>query len=437
MTALGPWEPIFRRKLKYGTQARPGVIVGDTPSVYIDEFCDDFSVGTEVAWDADYLRGDWALKDLGGAGSTFTVSGNIASYNNINPLKEIKNAATEGPRAWARATNRGAEFTSGGDRQVRLLINVGLAGEGTGAGTGSYYWGSFGRSGGVPTVALGKWWRGTDNTLASTPLTVGLEDVVMVRHDGKGGLYLDVNGVEVLAAQDNLVSSTGVWLRALGAGLGGASSIASEVVAVSEFCAGTWGDPEVPSPWHIADHLDTNTLGTLWTAEDAGGTAVNRVITTPPAAYFTTPDNNDHIRLTDASQLSADQFVEASYFHQTSSVVEVLVYLRSSSTSSGYYFQLFRVNSFPNDFFYGRIGLVSTGAALATQASPFFTGIQVPPGRIRCEAEGTALRLYWDGVLLISATDSSISEAGTIRFNPRGNGGQGIPQLGSIVVGNL
>lgn len=88
MTTKSPWEPIFRRKLKYGDQFTPGSIIGSmngtaspgaiavsvtlpTPTVIAEiRYCDDFNRADNVN-----LGGSWVE---GGAGEMRILSNELA-----------------------------------------------------------------------------------------------------------------------------------------------------------------------------------------------------------------------------------------------------------------------------------------------------------------------------------------------------------------------
>jgi len=61
-----------------------------------------------------------------------------------------------------------------------------------------------------------------------------------------------------------------------------------------------------------------------------------------------------------------------------------------------------------------------------------------PPTRLRLEMQGTALRLYADGVLVVSATDTDITAAGQPGLNASSSGGaEHPPQYDNFAVGAL
>lgn len=442
-----PLKAIYDVKSKKGAPPT-GAQIGATV-VFDTEGCETFGSGSSVTWDAHYSASFWGLtSDLGGG--RFSISGGIAQFNGVNPAKEIKLNAVPSRNAWVSAENR-TDYTTGADRQVRLIVNAGRDGTGTVLGASSYYYAFMGRVGGVSTVQIGKWWNSVDVILATAPRSLVAGDVVRIRHDGAGNLYLDVNGVEVLTAFDSArslssvafgVSGTGVFLRALGVGLGGSTTdtTGGNNVAVDNFCWGTWSTvgaaaPTVPNPWWTADHVDIDTIGNLWTKDPSGGGLLHTLEAGSPGHWsIYSPNNTDYAQLTDASLLAADQFVELSVDAlQTVKQIEVL--LRSASSSLGYSCFFFTTGNTPfNDAFW-RIQ-IKGGSVLATTATLGF-GFSYGRIRVRFQVVGSTIGIYVNNALVLSATDSSITAANTVRLGPKGNGGQGILQMYDMIVGNL
>lgn len=398
-----------------------------------------------LTWDAHYSGNAWnLLGDLGGG--RWTVTAGVATFAGQNQTKDVLHSIATNRNAWAQCTNQRA-FTGGtGDREWRILLNVGRDGEGLTAGASTYYYARVYQESGTPKIAIGQHTGNADAVLSSATYTVAVGDVVRFKHDGNGNLTIDVNGVPQLTGFDNVTATlpASQYLRATGVGMGGVVSSLSDVVGWSDFSAGIWGygappAPLQPSPWYYADALDTDSLTSgVWTEEGPGSLSVTIVLNqsnnwkgaldSPTGVTTTWAALPSGIAST---QLSADQYLEWTSKNVNSGNLWYQL-LRSASSSSGYYFKVTSSGSFPFNAVVLEIG-IQGGAALVTSGS---YGSQINAGRWRCEAQGTTLRLKYNGVTQISVVDGTISAANQIRIGPRGTGGSPT-DLFDLVVGNL
>jgi hypothetical protein len=370
-------------------------------------------------WDSHYLHSTWALANLGG--QTWKIRSNKLRGDGINPIKSVETSTLmSGRNIYAQIVNH-QSFTSGNNRQFRLLINVGR--QGTTAGT--YYYGMFGRVGGVVTVSIGKYWNNTDVVLATAAQAVPVGALVRVRHDGVGKLFLDIDNVTVLQT-----AIDACYLRARGVGIGYSGQNNGDTHEADDFQAGVWGTIPVPSPWYMGDAFDTDSIASgVWTKSGTTQPSIGEDgARGGKMLSFQSGQGTVYGALADASLLSADQYVEAT-MDTDNSVYDVYAILRSAAAGQGYYFRWDTTNGWA----IGRLGV----GIIASSAA----GSPGSENRIRAEAQGTALRLYhWTGgawSLKVSTTDSNISAAGTVRFGFNDVGGQGVPQLHDVVVGNL
>jgi len=392
----------------------------------VQEFVEDFNRADANSlggvWDNTYLNTGAALATQSALGDAWQIVDGKGRGKGANYAIAHEPAVTTSRKAWISVENR-EDLSAGSTRTFYLMINCGRAG----STACSYYWVSFGKSGGSTPIRLGKWWNGAiGSPLASTSaITVGIGDVIRLRHDGNGNLFVDFNGVEILTYSETC------YLRATGIGMAYIGSGAEDTMDVDNLRAGTWGGSiDIPDPWYIGDAFDTDSIASgLWTASGTTPPTLSADASRGGVASIAIDGNNTgFLSLTDASLLSADQYVEASILAD-SATYDLFPLLRSADTTpTGYYGHWTESGT---DRW--RIGIIG-GSELAS-----FNASTPGSHRFRFEAEGTDLRIYQDvaGVwtLRVSASDSSIVAANTVRFWFRDFGG--IPLVHDVVVGNL
>src|SRR5678815_262909 len=167
----------------------------------IGSFGDDFnradagSIGG--SWDANYLLFTPLSTGPSAGTAAWSIVSNKLRHTGIGPSGAFEDlpSGISNRRMWASIKNQ-TDFTTGSSRTFRVCINIGRRND----AYCSYYFAAFGRNSNGPYVALMKWINavsgGITLTSAKYPLVAG--DTVRIRHDGIGGLFLDVNGSNVL-----------------------------------------------------------------------------------------------------------------------------------------------------------------------------------------------------------------------------------------------
>jgi len=388
---------------------------------FTDEFTRPDAGDIGGVYDDKYYNVTWMLMPVGAVASHFQIVNNRLRTRGASNVIAHEPNVFSSRKAFARITNR-ENLAAGNNRACRIMINCGRAG-GTYC---SYYYGEFGKSGANNFVSIGKNWNNTNVQFATTDMAIADGDIIRVRHNGIGGVFLDVNGAQVLSYQDK------VWLRALGLGIGASAASDSDGLDVDDFIAGTWGTIPVPSPWNMADSIDIDSLAAgLWTTIGPNIQTIG-VVDAKGGVYICNSGgfNGGYLALGDSSLLNANCFIEATLSPE-SAVHDAAFILRFDGTN-GYYVGPWQ-ESGTDRWFIAKWG----GAELAS----FAAVSPSDPFRFRFECNGTTLNLYQVDLitgaltLKVTTTDSTYSAAGTARIYQAGFGATN--QIHDIIVGNL